>query len=176
MEMDERMGSVETRVQEIEAQIRRLSGTHVELVAATVGASGEITEGPHAEIVVAEGPPPGMTVAEWVSGINGSPGIVVDPGLARSTPCIRLSLGDSARPLVYSKGIIGTMDEGQEALYCQEGYEDREASEDQKARLDAMRTAARTCSGEAHGESTQEHLESYFSCLGRELKRQGQMP
>ena len=174
--MDERMAGMESRLNDIEAQIQRLTGTHVELVAATVGVGGEITEGPHAEVVVAEGPPPGMTLAEWVSGISGSPGIVVDPGVARSTPCIRLSLGEGSHPLVYSRGIIGAMDEGQEALYCQEGYEDREASAAQKERLAAMKQAAQTCSQEAGGATTQEHLESYFSCLGRELKRQGVTP
>lgn len=117
--------------------------------------------------------PPGLTTAEWAPGAFGSPGFVTDPGRARSTPCIRLELGEGHAPLVYSKGIVGALDEEQQALYCQEGYVDRAITEAQRDRLQAFATAAHECSTEAKAAEPQQHMAAYFSCLGRELKAQG---
>ena len=110
-------------------------------------------------------PPPGMSIPEWISSLSGSPGIVVDPGKARSTSCIRMELGEGHKPLIYSPGIVGALDEEQQALYCQEGYEERHITPKQQERLEAMSTAAKLCS---------KHIDSYFACLGRELKAKGQ--
>lgn len=117
--------------------------------------------------------PPGLATAEWSSGAFGSPGFLTDPGRARSTSCIRLELGEGHAPLVYSKGIVGALDEEQQALYCQEGYVDRAITEAQRQRLQAMATAAHECSVEAKAAEPQEHMAAYFSCLGRELKAKG---
>lgn len=118
-------------------------------------------------------PPPGVSLPEWISGISGSPGIVVDAGKARATPCIRMELGEGDPPLVYSPGIIGPLDEEQQALYCQEGYEDRSLSEAHQERLRAMSEAARECSVEAREVAPTEQIEAYFGCMGRELKAGG---
>ncbi len=126
------------------------------------------TASAHAEL-------PGESMSEWVSGIGGSPGIVIDPGLARATKCTRIDLGPGRKPLIYSPGIIGALDEGQEVLYCQEGMVEREASPAQLAHLQAMSEAAKTCSVEAKAVTEpREHIEAYFSCLGRELARKHQ--
>ncbi len=173
------MEDLEERVERLEDDMRRLTGPHIELVAGTVGTSGEVTEGPHAEVVVAEGPPPGETLAEWIAGIRGSPGIVVDPGEASGTPCIRYALAPDQRDLVFSKGIIGVLDEEQEALYCQSGYIDREPSEQQKKRFAVLPEAAKRCSAEAKTESIltgQDPIDIYYSCLARELKVNGVEP
>lgn len=122
-----------------------------------------------------EDPVPGESMSEWVSGIGGSPGILIDPGLARATKCTRIDLGAGRKPLVYSPGIIGALDEGQEVLYCQEGMVQREASPAQLAHLQAMSEAAKTCSVEAKAVAEpREHIEAYFSCLGRELAKKHQ--
>jgi len=120
---------------------------------------------------------PGEQVSEWVSGIGGSPGIVVDEAKALSTECIRINLGEGHKPLVYSAGIVGALDIDEQAKYCKLGYIEHQASEAQKARLDALANAAHICSIETKGAAgTQEHLTRYFSCLGRELKNTGVEP
>ncbi len=171
--VEERLSAVEAGIAQIHSEMAVLSGPHVELNAGSIGPEGTIVEGPHAEIVVAEGPPPGMSLSEWVSGINGSPGILVDRDVAMATPCLRIELGPGERPLVYSNGIVGALDEEQQEIFCARGVETKQASPEQKARLGIMREAAHTCSREAAGETTQEHLENYFMCLGRELRNKG---
>jgi len=105
---------------------------------------------------------------------GGSDGYVIDAGLARSTKCTRIDLGPGRKTLVYSPGIIGSLDEQQEVLYCQLGYEEREASEAQLAHIQAMSDAAQICSAESDPVADpKEHINAYFTCLGRELaKRQ----
>jgi len=105
---------------------------------------------------------------------GGSDGYVVDAGLARATKCTRIDLGAGRKPLVYSPGIIGALDEGQEILYCQEGFIEREASEAQLEHIQAMSDAAEVCSTEASDVTDpKSHINAYFTCLGRELaKRQ----
>jgi rubrerythrin len=117
---------------------------------------------------------PGESVADWVSGITGSPGIEYQPEAATTEPCIRLNLGEGHKPLVFAKGIIGALDEEQIHRYCTKGFIDREASEKQKERIRIMSQAAKTCHTETQGiEGTPEHLTRYFACLGRELKKKG---
>ncbi|RJO60343.1 MAG: hypothetical protein C4542_09635 [Dehalococcoidia bacterium] len=111
------------------------------------------------------------SVAEWVTGAD-DPGIVVDAGLARTTPCIRYELG-AGKSLVFSRGIVGPLDEEQQALYCQNGIEVRVPTPGQQSRLQAMRSAATTCRIAAQGTNTREYLQSFFSCLGKELKDKG---
>jgi hypothetical protein len=165
---------LDTRVTELEQHVARLSGEHVEIVEATVSPTGEVKEELHAELVKAEGPPPGMTVTEWLSSMTGSPGIVVDPTKARATPCIRMELGEGRKDLVYSEGIIGALDEEQKALYCQEGYTEREVTPAQRERIETMERAAKSCSTETEHLEAPERIHSYFACLGRELKSKGQ--
>ena len=119
-----------------------------------------------------EEPLPGTSLAEWVSGLGGSPGIVVDEQLARTSPCTRINLGPGRKPLVYSAGVIGALDEEQQRLYCEAGVVEKEASEAQKARLQALATAARLCSLESREEKDpRRRLEQYFGCLGRQLAK-----
>jgi len=123
------------------------------------------------EKCIADAPLPGETLSEWVSGIGGEPGIVVDPGLARTTACTRIDLGPGQKGLVYSPGIIGALDDEQQALYCQAGTIDREATAGQRAHLQAMSEAAKICALQGSQTDPRERLEAYFSCLGRELAR-----
>ncbi len=176
MDMQQEIGDLKSRMDDLDAKINALLGPHTQEVLQSVDPAGAVVEGPHTEIILSEGPPPGMSPADWLSGINGSPGILVDPGIARSTPCLRLELGANYRPLVYSKGIVGALDEEQEDLYCQEGYESRQATPEQVERIEALREAAHDCSVEAHGDTTEQHIQAYFSCLGKELRSRGIEP
>jgi len=170
------MDAILERLTALEAQVARLAGPHVELVASEVGPGGQIIEGPHADVVVAEGPPPGQSVADWISSLGGSPGFVVDPGLARATPCIVIELGAGRSSLVYSKGIIGALDEEQKALYCADGIEPREISDAQRERIAVMESAAKGCSEATTGKEGQDHLSAYLSCMGSELRAKGAEP
>jgi hypothetical protein len=121
-------------------------------------------------------PNPGDNPAEWASGFRGSPGLVMDPGVARSTPCIIMNMGPGRRPYVFSRGVVGALDEEQQALYCQDGVEERFPSEKQQARMVAMEEGAHTCSEEVKAHPPTEApdaLAVYFSCLGRELRSRG---
>jgi hypothetical protein len=122
-------------------------------------------------------PIPGQNVAEWVSRIGGSPGIVVDDDLAKTTPCLRIDLGDGMSPLVFSKGIVGALDEKQIGQYCTLGFLDKSATPQQLTRLQSMSEAAHTCHIDTQELSgSPDHLKAYFSCLGKELKKKGVEP
>jgi hypothetical protein len=162
-ELAQEVTTLSQRVATIEEGQRSLREIRVEAMA------GEFIAGS-----IEGSPPPGISVTDWLSGIGGSPGIIVDPGKARSTPCLRIQLGEGRRPLIYSQGIIGALDEEQQALYCQEGYEDKPITEKQQQRIAAMEQASKLCSDETNNvDDTSRRIETYFSCLGRELKSRG---
>ncbi len=117
-----------------------------------------------------DGPVPGESLSEWVSALMGDTGIVADPGLARSTPCLEVELGGGDH-LIFSRGVIGPLDEGQQALYCQNGTVPRPLSEPQRTRVGAMREASRVCKV-ADYEEDEHPLDGFFSCMGRELRAQ----
>lgn len=177
MEDTSRLDAIEAKVADMDQKIARLYGPHVELVEKAINIEGEQVEGPHAEIVAAEGPPPGQTLEDWLSSVTGSPGFVVDPGTARDTPCIKVEFDSGGRALVYSKGIRGALDEEQQALYCQQGYEVRQLTEQQKARAEALRISSHVCYDETKGvPEFKERFGNYYSCLGRELRAKGVEP
>lgn len=115
----------------------------------------------------------GTSIAVWISSLGGSPGHVVDPGVARSTSCLGIELGEEHGRLVYSKGVVGALDEEQRALYCQQGVEAREATPEQKKRLVAMESAGKACGTKATGDDTHQHISAFFTCLGDELRSRG---
>jgi len=169
-------GDMQARVEDLEAQVERLAGPHIELVRGSLGGGGAPAEGPRVQLVEAEGPPPGQSIAEWVSAIGGSPGFVVDPGIARSTPCIGYDLGPGHKPLVYSKGIRGPLDDEQQALYCQEGTALKEMTEKQRQRMEAFSTAASLCGHQASGTDTRSDLDNFWDCMGKESRKLGVEP
>jgi len=161
-------------VKALEEKVETLYGEHVHLIGGVVTPTGEYIEAPHAEIVGAEGPSPGQSVSEWIHGLFGSPGLVIDEERALATPCIRIELGEGRRPLVYSHGVIGALDDEQKEAYCQAGYIERELSERQRERLATMEVASKKCSAETIGDTGREHIQRYFTCLSKELKSTGQ--
>jgi hypothetical protein len=97
--------------------------------------------------------------------IKGSPGILIDEEVARKTPCIRYTYDGSE--LVFSKGIIGALDEGQKIKYCPSFIEKGE-----HVRLKHFVEAARVCKEEI-GKLPPDHLVPYLQCMSKELKKRG---
>lgn len=173
----DRLDAIDAHLADIDAKIAKLYGPHIELVEKAINIEGQQVEGPHAELVAAEGPPPGQTLEDWLSSVTGSPGFVVDPGAARDTPCIKVEFETGGGALVYSKGIRGALDEEQQALYCQQGYEVRPISKEQKARAEALRTSSHVCYDETKEvPEFKERLGNYYTCIGRELRAKGVEP
>ena len=173
-DLDKDVGSLQDKMRQMDEKIEVLYGEHVHLIGGEITSTGEIVQEPHAEVVAAEGPPPGQSVSDWISGLFGSPGIVIDEERALSTPCIKIELGEGRRPLVYSHGVIGGLDDQQKELYCRPGYIEREITPKQRERLATMEFAAKKCSSEGVGPPGREHIQQFFTCLSKELKSKGQ--
>jgi hypothetical protein len=168
---------VDSRIQNIESKINALE-MMVSDKLPDFTALPFLNEAPATEAVAQPTEPiPGQNVAEWVSRIGGSPGIVVDEDLAKTTPCLRIDLGDGMSPLIFSKGIVGALDEKQIGQYCTLGFLDKSATPQQLTRLQSMSEAAHVCHVDTQSMAgTPEHLKAYFSCLGKELKKKGVEP
>lgn len=110
------------------------------------------------------------TFADGVAqALTDSPGIVVDEGIARATPCECLELaGGGESDECYSKGVVGRLDEGQRALYC-------------NPRLDvAPEAGARaraamydTCGRQVKALPPGDRLAPFFSCIDKEQRARG---
>jgi len=173
-DLDKDVGSLQTKMQQMDEKIEVLYGEHVHLVGGEITPTGEIIQEPHAEVVAAEGPPPGQSVSEWISGLFGSPGFIVNMETAMRGPCLRIQLGEGRRPLVYHTGVTGALDDEQKERLCRAGYVDRDITPKQRERLATMEVASKKCSTEAVGPPGREHIQRYYTCLSKELKSNGQ--
>lgn len=119
---------------------------------------------------------PGLDISSWTQEALNPPGqidgIVVDDGLARVTPCHRVILGPDSE-LVYSKGIVGALNEEQKLLYCDVGIEDRQASSEQKKQLQTIRDAAIMCQTEVAELPKGQRLEPFLKCISVTAKKSG---
>jgi len=111
------------------------------------------------------------TATDFLPSMEGSPGIVVDEGVARAAPCTRFDLGEG-KELVFSKGVVGGLDEGQRALYCPETIT-QPLSEEQQRRLRGWRESADVCKGEIAEIPKGEKLQPWLGCMSRELSARG---
>jgi len=102
--------------------------------------------------------------------MHGSPGIVVDEALAKSTPC-RCIEYRPGKKLCFSKGIIGALSDEQEKEYCTEQVE--MVSPGLKERLEDWMEAVETCKKEIAEIPKGERLEPWLTCMGRELRARG---
>lgn len=119
-----------------------------------------------------EGPEPWHDSAtDFLPSMDGSPGIVVDEGVARATPCTRFDLGEG-KELMFSKGVVGGLDEGQKALFCPEVVT-KPLSEAQRQRLQAWRESAAVCKVEIADVPKGEQLPPWLACMSRELNARG---
>jgi len=103
-------------------------------------------------------------------GIYGSPGIVVNEHLASSTPCTGVHL--DGKDMVWSRGIIGALDEGQKAKYCTAGIKFTERF-GLKKRVEKFTEAAHLCSESTKHLEGREKLLGYLSCMSKELEQRG---
>ena len=185
LELDDRMRDLETRFASLDRQVEEDTGAplppeayqepvDVELSSHAMQREGEFQEelipplepSPKKRRPTRTKPMPGDNVAEWVSVGLGIGGLVVDPGLARATKCIRVPIFDAHQ--AFSPGIIGPLDDEQEELYCGKGYEDRQPSDAQVAHIAGLAGAAFTCAEQTRDDP--DRLVNYFSCIGRELR------
>ena len=98
-----------------------------------------------------------------------SPGIVVNPDVAATTPCRCAKVGDSE--LCHSKGIIGFMDEGQKEAYCNpKTYYESPGLEE---RLGQFKEAVAAAQEKIKDVPKGERLEPWLSAMSLELQKRG---
>ena len=97
----------------------------------------------------------------------GSPGIVVDPDVAVNTPC-RCYFFEGSPKICYSKGIIGSLSEGQKDAYCKR-IENLGESKRAKKFMEAAEEAGKEVEGLPEGE----RLEPWLHAIGRAVKKRG---
>lgn len=102
--------------------------------------------------------------------IEGSPGIVVDEGVAKATPC-RCIEYRPGKKLCFSKGIVGALSDEQEKLYCP--TEEKLESPGLEKRLENWMGSVDICKAEIAKIPLGERLKPYLSCMSRELKARG---
>lgn len=110
----------------------------------------------------------------WLIETHYPGGIVINPELARDpdVACDVLDLGRKAdgteAKLVYKRGVVGGLDEGQQGLFCMK-REVHEASPAQRERILAFQHAAEVCSTIGSLEDGEQGERERVSCLSREL-------
>lgn len=114
---------------------------------------------------------PGLHVGDWTHRSRGDDALMIDAELARSTPCTRVNLGATNGFMVFSKGFVGALSDGQINEYCLLGFDDKDASPTQTERLLAHADAATSCALVGGGS-----LDIFSTCLGKELKKRGVEP
>lgn len=117
----------------------------------------------------------GPGVADFLSQTRGSPGIVVDPAVAREpTPCLCYEIESRSghSQLCFHHGVVGALDKDQDDLYCQ-NKQVRPPTPDQKARLEDFQSAADTCKASIQDVPKGQELEPWLACMSAELRSRG---
>lgn len=109
--------------------------------------------------------------SDFISTIRGTPGIVIDEGEARATPCTKMVMADG-RALVFSEGIKGPLDEDQQTLFCPT-TETVELPPDARRRVEALQAAAEACKAAGGATSEGEPLPDWVLCLTKEARERG---
>ena len=121
------------------------------------------------------GPP---SLGDFVSQMNGSPGFVVDPAIARESSCIGYQLRadappDAAPDLVFAKGVVGALDKDQVEMFCPT-VQMRPLSDEQRERLQAFTDASQACKIEVAELPAGDRLDPFLGCMSQELHQRGQ--
>ena len=103
----------------------------------------------------------------------GSPGIIVNEALAKTTPC-RCIEYRPGKKLCFSKGIIGALSDEQEEIYCP--TTEKLESPGMEKRLEGWMAAVETCKAEIATIPKGERLQPWLSCMSRELAAKGVKP
>jgi len=97
--------------------------------------------------------------------MHGSPGILVDPDLAKASACI--CYGN----VCFTKGIVGALDPAQRETYCATPVQKGETE-----RVRNWRDAVDVCKVNTKDLPKGEKLKEYLSCMGLELEKRGITP
>jgi hypothetical protein len=97
-------------------------------------------------------------------------GIVIDDAVARTSPCHRMRINGGE--LVFSKGIVGALDEGQRELYCPETIE-VELTPEQQKRYGIFKDAVVVCQTRIQDIPKGERLGPWLKCMSEETKKKG---
>lgn len=116
---------------------------------------------------------PGMTGKELllhaVPYLEGSPGIVVDEAVALASPCHGARFDTSE--IIFSKGIVGALDEKQKVTYCKLGttYEEKGALVERIKRFKEAIAAAK----EKYRLEHRPGVTRWLALTGEELRKRG---
>jgi len=99
----------------------------------------------------------------------GSPAIIVNEALARSTPCKCYPLDH--KKLCFTKGAIGALDQEQRKLYCTKEIDVKDGKI--LHRIQLFREAAAVCKAKIEGLPKGERLHPWLQCMGEELRKRG---
>ncbi len=113
----------------------------------------------------------GFDVREWPPTHYG--GIIVDRAKAMAHPCTRVSLGEGEY-LVYAAGVIGALNAEKEREICVQGFVDEEPSATEVQHLRTMAMVSYQCSLQTQDTPTNEHLPTYYACVGEGLRANGE--
>ncbi len=119
------------------------------------------------------GPAGTVGTLDFLSQTRGSPGFVVDPGVARETPCLCYEIDNpNHSELCFSKGIVGALDKDQIGSYCPT-KDVKPLTPRQKARLEDFQSSADACKLEIQDIPKGEEMDPWMACMHRELKARG---
>lgn len=100
----------------------------------------------------------------------GSPGIVVNEAVAKTSPCRCIEYRPGEK-LCFSKGIVGALSDEQEKIYCPTVEE--LVSPGLEERLKGWMAAVGVCKAEIESIPKGERLGPWLTCMSRELEAKG---
>ncbi len=102
--------------------------------------------------------------------MHGSPGIIVNDAVAKSSPC-RCIEYKPGKLLCFSRGIVGALSDEQEKTYCP--TIEKLESPGLQRRMNGWMGAVKVCKAEIEPISRGERLEPWLNCMSRELAARG---
>jgi len=140
--------------------------------------TGEITSGDYETAIAALAGgdpflPGGPGLGDFIAQ---SPGIVMDPAIAREAPCIgyHLAAEGPRADVVFVEGVRGALDQAQIESFCSE-VDLRELTPEMRDRLVALGDSRVVCRAEiADLTDPSAILDTYAGCMGREMRDRGQ--
>ncbi len=100
----------------------------------------------------------------------GSPAIIVNADVAKSTPCKCYPIGDGKK-LCFSKGAIGALDQDQRKIYCTKELDITDGKIVKRVNL--FREAAKICKSKIEHIPKGERLHPWLECMGEQLEKRG---
>ena len=101
--------------------------------------------------------------------IEGSPGIVVNEGIAKATPCTCYVIDKTE--LCFSRGVIGGLSPAQREAYCGAGK--IVEAQGIARRVKRFKEAVSVCKAEIEQFPKGKRLEPWLTCMGREARKRG---